>query len=251
MIRFTTRLVIAALFCAAALTSFTPTTAHAGEKWELISTADGVKVYRKEVKGSNMFAFKGVMTANVHFARVARVFSTSKLRRTWVDRWAADKDLKVHNSKERTYYIRFGLPWPVSDRDYVLNTKATLDVKRRIMTARIRSVNFPGYGPKSCCVRGKVVGTFYKFEALPGAEKTRLTVEVQTDPRGLLPAWLVNLIQKKWPYKTLTGLVRAAKKPNIQNHPDYVDWHTPYKEPAPVAPTVPAEAPKADKPATP
>lgn len=215
-------------------------TAGSGGSWELVSKDDGVRVSRKQVPGSNMFAFRGVMTANVHFAKVVQVFADSKSRRHWVDRWHSDKELSVKSPLERTYYIRFGLPFPVSDRDYVLHTKAKPNPKRRILTAYIKSVNHPAGGKKSCCVRGNVVGTYYKFEALPNSERTRLTVEVHTDPRGMLPAWLVNIIQKKWPYKTLRGLVRQAQKPGTPKHPRFADWHTPYVAPAPPAPPAPA-----------
>ncbi|MCO4762361.1 MAG: hypothetical protein KC502_12700 [Myxococcales bacterium] len=236
---------IALSLMAAVITTLPVESAAASHgKWELVSTKDGVRVTRQKVPGSNMFAFRGVMTANVHIAKVIAVFANPKSRSKWVDLWDDDQELHVVSKLERKYWIRFNLPFPVSDRDYVLRTKATLFEKKRIFTAKIHSIKHPRAKKKSCCVRGKVERTYYKFEGLPG-ERTRLTVEVHTDPKGMLPAWLVNMIQKGWPNKTLKGLVRVAKGKNVKLHPDFVDWHTAYKPPAPPTPVAPPAAPAA------
>ncbi len=204
--------------------------------WESIGTKQGVKVWRMEVPGSNKLAFRGELVADIHIGKVLATFGDSKSRRLWVDRWAADQELEVRSKLERTYWIRFGLPFPVSDRDYVLHTKAEVDEGRRQVIARIKSVSHPNKGEDDCCVRGLVAQTYYRFEALPGAEKTRLVVEVQTDPKGMLPGWVVNVIQKDWPVKTLTGLVNAARRQTVTPAAEYAEWHKPPVAPA-AAPT--------------
>ncbi len=213
----------------------------AAAQWEQVGTKDGVRVARMAVPGSSKLAFRGETVANIHIGRVLQVFADSGSRKYWVDRWKSDRELEVKSSLERTYWIRFGLPFPVSDRDYVLHTKAEVDAARRVVTARIKSVDHPGKGIDDCCVRGLVAGTFYRFEALPG-EKTRLTVEVQTDPKGMLPSWLVNLIQKDWPVKTLNGLIAASRRPSVTVNPNFADWHNPPPAPAEATPA-PSAAP--------
>lgn len=217
--------------------------------WELVSNSDGVRVTRKRVPGSNMLAFRGVMVANVSIGKIIAIFVNSKKRRQWVDRWDADRELHIKGPLERTYWIRFDLPFPVSDRDYVLHVKGSRYVKKRVFAARIHSVRHKGAPSRSGAVRGKVESTYYRFQALPNG-RTKLTVEVHTDPKGMLPAWLVNLIQKKWPYKTLRGLVKVAKGATVKPHPDYLDWHTPYVAP-PAAPAPAPAPPTPSAPATP
>lgn len=212
--------------------------------WENVGTKQGVRVSRMAVEGSSKFAFRGEYVANVHIGRVAQVFADPGSRRHWVDRWAADKELDSKGPFDRTYWIRFGLPFPVSDRDYVLHTRGELDAGKRVIVARIKSVNHPAKGEDSCCVRGNVTTTYYKFEAIPGAERTKLTVEVHTDPKGMLPGWLVNLIQKDWPVKTLTALAAAAQRPGVATLADCTDWHRPAEVvPAPAPGPAPAQAP--------
>ena len=112
----------------------------------------------------------------------------------------------------------------MSDRDYVLQVNGEVDSRARVLTARIHSVEMESKPPKDCCVRATVFETYYRFEAIPGMGKTRVAVEVHTDPKGWIPTWLVNIVQKNWPRKTLTNLIAAAKEPNVPSHPDYKSW---------------------------
>ncbi len=192
--------------------------------WENVGTFDGVKVWRKQVPGSELFAFKGEITANLHIGKIMTTFLDRDQRKFWVDRFAEQKMLEKPNPYAETYWIHFSLPFPISDRDYVLKADGQADNNARVFTARIKSVVDGRKGADDCCVRAEAKNTYYRFEALPGGEKTKLTVEVHTDPKGALPDWLINLIQKKWPSKTLSGLINRAKAQN-QIQPEFATWH--------------------------
>lgn len=194
-------------------------------EWETISKpGDSVTVYRKQVPGSSVLAFKGITTVDLHIGKLLTVYTDSSTQKDWVDRFDSSGDLRIITSLERTYWIRFGLPFPISDRDYVLNINGNLDHANRVFVADLKSVEDPERPEDDCCVRGIAFGTYYKFEALPG-EKTRLTVEVHTDPMGLLPAWFVNLIQKGWPAKTLGGLVERSRRKDVRIYAGMENWH--------------------------
>jgi len=195
-------------------------------KWEPVGVFDGVTVSRMEIPGRPLFAFRGEIVAPIHIGTLMATFVDGSERKNWVDRYAMHEQLEKTEEWSETYWIRFGLPFPISDRDYVLRFEAERDAQNRRVTSIVKSVESSKKGPQDCCLRAVVENTFYQFEAIPGREKTRLIVEVRTDPKGLLPSWLVNLIQKKWPSKTLSGLVRASKA-NGKMHPAFADWHKP------------------------
>ena len=187
--------------------------------WEKIGTFDNVKVSRKTVKGSPLFAFRGITEANIPLDILIGTFTDPKQRRHWVDRYDEHVTFKKTELSE-TYWIHFKLP-VVSDRDYVLKSDAIVDKDKGIIQVKIKSVKHDKYPPK-CCVRAEVKGTYYKFTAL-SPTRTRLEVEVHTDPKGLLPSWVVNLIQEKWPSKTLSRLITHALK-NKVSHPSTKAW---------------------------
>jgi len=183
-----------------------------------------VKVFKMEVPGSPLFAFKGEIVAPIHIGKIMSTFTDASQRKEWVDRYYAQESLFKDRPLAERYWIRFDLPFPILDRDYVMEFEAVPNAATRTILSTVKSTVDPKKPEQECCVRAVVEGTFYKFEAVPGKEETRMTVEVRTNPKGLLPGWLVNLIQKKWPSKTLSGLIRASEK-NNKIHPDFADWH--------------------------
>lgn len=196
-------------------------------KWEYIGTTNNVKVSRMQVPGSEVFAFRGEIVADIHIGTLMRVFIDSKQRKHWVDRYSDHKTIERTDTMEK-YWIKFGLPFPVSNRDYVLQTDLKLDADKKVATADVRSIVDPRKPEDSCCVRAEAYSTYYRFEALPseaGKEKTRMIVEVHTDPKGMLPNWLVNRIQKDWPSKTLGGLLKHSKKAAQSPLPLLSTWH--------------------------
>ena len=60
-------------------------------------------------------------------------------------------------------------------------------------------------------VRGQLDRLVYKLEKLE-SNQTRVTVEIMVNPKGLLPNFMVNLIQKEWPITTLRKLNSQALK---------------------------------------
>ena len=233
------------LWIAVLLVPALPRMAHADQAWEYIGTWDGVKVSRKTVAGSDVMAFRGDTVAPVHIGKLIAAFIDRNQRKFWVDRFADQQTLEVISPLSEIYWIRFGLPFPITDRDYVFRADSTNDAAHHVFTAKIKSVNDPRKGPDDCCVRAIAYGTFYRFEALPG-EKTRMIVEVHTDPKGAIPDWLVNIIQKKWPSKTLSALIRHSARPGAPMMPEYANWHDappPVAMPVPVPVPVPVPAP--------
>jgi hypothetical protein len=188
--------------------------------WEDEGVIKGVHVWSAEEPGSGVMSFKGEIVAPVHIQKLVAVFADSSQRKHWVDRFADFRTIEKPSALSEIYWIKFKLPAMISNRDYVLRADGEVDAGNHVFTAKIKSVPDKRKGEDDCCVRATVNRTFYRFTALKavnGQPRTKLEVEVNTDPKGLLPNWLVNLIQKEWPSKTLNGLLRhtaaAAGKP--------------------------------------
>ena len=216
-----TRHLVQSILIAMTVVCFYSSSALAKE-WESVGTFDNVKVSRKIVEGSPLFAFRGVTEADLPLDQIIATFTDPTQRKYWVNRYEEHTTIKKTPLSE-TYWIHFGLPPLVSDRDYVLKSVAQVNEEKGTIEVNIKSITHDDYPPK-CCVRAEVKGTYYKFTAL-SAKRTRLEVEVHTDPKGMLPNWLVNLIQKKWPSKTLSGLIKRARKVN-GSHPKTREWMT-------------------------
>lgn len=194
--------------------------------WELVAEDDGFVTKRMAVEGSPIMAFRGETVVDVPLSKILTVFLDSERRKDWVDRFDATQDVEVVSDLDRVYWIRFELPFPLSDRDYLLRATGDMDPDNRVFVANIRSVNHPNRGEDDCCVRAEAFRTYYRFQALPGENKTKIEVEVHTDPKGMLPGWLVNMVQEDWPQKTLLSLAREAGKDEIPSHKKFVGWES-------------------------
>jgi hypothetical protein len=201
---------------------------HAAPAWQDVGDINGVHVWKRDEPGSGVTSFRGEMVAPVHIGKLIAVMQDRDQRKNWVDRFHSSTLIEKPGPFSEIYWIRFKLPAVISDRDYVLRADGAADDANHVFTIEIKSVNDPRKGPDDCCTRAVINRAFYKFTALKavnGVPQTKIEVEVNTDPKGLLPNWLVNMIQKEWPSKTLNNLVRYTKSSNAQPLPQLASWH--------------------------
>ena len=177
------------------------------------------------------------MVTDISIAELMTVFLDTERRKDWVDKFQSSNDLSVDGEFEKTYYIRFDLPFPITDRDYVLNAVGKIDEANRVVTTLIKSVDHDKKPADDCCVRANALGTFYRFAQLPNG-KPSLRSRSHTDPKGNLPSWLVNVIQKSWPRRPYRRWSAKHARTYPSTRP-FAHWDAPA-----VSPTLIAKEPK-------
>lgn len=208
-----TALLLALLLTMSTLGATQPTTAPA---WEALDTEDGIEVFRREVPGSPLVAFKGVTTIDAPLDKILWVLVDNEHKTEWVDMCSESRVLEQVNEHEFVIYQRFSLPWYLSDRDYVYSGRAVREADGSVRLL-LQSCEHPD-APETVGVRGRLVESCYVLMPL-GPNRTRLSVEIQTDPCGMVPDWLVNLVQKEWPLKTLRGIRRQVGEDYCGTYP--------------------------------
>ena len=213
-----------------------------GDGWEEINDEDGVKVYAKEYADSPLVGFRGITVMDAPIEKILFVLATNEGREDWVDRLYVSTVLHQESPVEYTMYQAFALPAILSNRDYVYHAKA---VRRGedIVVLEMSSVEHPD-APETVGVRANLIKSRYVMTRL-SPKRTRVDVQIQTDPRGMIPTWLVNLIQKSWPMKTLSGLRTQVAKPFIKAYPMPEDPNAVAVLPKAAAEPVPAGEPAA------
>ncbi|MCW8141125.1 MAG: hypothetical protein KIT58_19670 [Planctomycetota bacterium] len=206
--------VIGATLLAAALMG--PAVAAGEGRWEHIAREQGVDVYRRAVSGSDLVAFKGVAEVEAPLTRVLWVLADNDRRTEWIDLCAESRVLERVSDHESVIYQRYALPWYLSDRDYVFRARAALEADG-VVRLRMVSVEHPA-APPTVGVRARRLESTYVLTPL-GERRTRVEVEIHTDPCGLVPDWLVNVVQKRWPLATLQGIRRQVRRPDAGEHP--------------------------------
>ena len=199
--------------------------AHADTpKWEMFDEEDGIRMYRHDVAGSSIVALRGEGFVAAPIARVASVLADRKRSPEWIDRLVKTKVLRQISDTETINWNHIKTPTPLKDRDFVFKTVITTDPAKKQVVFSYYSVTdalAPEYDDyvRGSFKSGKFELTMVERKNKDGSKTkgTLVVAEVEVDPRGSVPTFIVNMVQKSWPYKTLTALRKQVAKPDIKD----------------------------------
>ena len=186
--------------------------------WEKIGDSDGIGVYRREVAGSPLIAFKGEGYIDASIVRVASVLVDSDRAPEWVDSLTESKIIRWVSETETVHYDHIGTPFVLKDRDFVSTCKLEFDPSRKNVTLKINAVK-DALAPQTSYVRGELLHSSFSLTSAERGAKTFVVAEIHADPKGSVAHWIVNLFQKRWPHNTMTRLRAQVAKPDIKEHP--------------------------------
>jgi len=175
--------------------------------WEKMAEEDGAVAYTMDT-GTSVVAFRGVTTIDGPIDVIMSVLLDNKRKHRWVDRLVISEVVHRHSDTELDVYQHFDLPWPISDRDYYYKAKLTKhhNGAQKLVLRSLPSEHLPSVG-----IRAELIESSYLLIPMSDT-KTMVQVEIFTDPKGRLPTWLVKLVKKKWPIKTLNGIKSEVER---------------------------------------
>jgi hypothetical protein len=190
----------------------------AADAWTKIDDSDGITIYRREVPGSDVIAFKGEGVVYAPLVRVASVVFDTSRATEWIDSLVEARVVRRMSDTEYVEYDHVKTPPLLKDRDFVTLNKLEYDPARRAITIRLHSTTDPAAPPTSY-VRGELVSSTFVLTPTADGKGTRVVGDVHADPRGSLPSWIVNFFQKDWPRSTFKSLRTQVAKANIVENP--------------------------------
>jgi len=183
--------------------------------WTLKLDKDGIKIYTKNVENSSFKAIKTVCTISSSLSVLTAVLLDINSSVDWVYATKSCTLLKQISPSELFYYSEVNVPWPISNRDFIVRLKVTQDEKTKIVT--VDGENRPAFLPeKKNIVRIKQCYSRWLIEPLHNGE-VKVEYELQVDPGGSVPAWLINMFATKGPYESFKKLRIQVKKPLYNN----------------------------------
>jgi hypothetical protein len=178
------------------------------EDWQVAKDEGGIKVSLSEVAGSKYKAYRGEVVINASIARLRSLQEDVAGACAWVHECKSQKLLKHEGNKAWTY-TQFNTPWPVTPRDSVLEVTTEQGADGSLMR---KLEGQPTYIPEEPgFVRVSQVQGYWKLLPM-GADKTRVTYQVHTEPGGSVPSWLANKFVVDAPFNTLKALKERAEK---------------------------------------
>lgn len=184
--------------------------------WEEIANEDGIRVFRREMEGSSFKGLKGIGVVDAPIAKVSAVLDDTTRRMEWVANSRDCRTLKRINDFERIEYNQVVVPWPFQDRDFVFHASVSVNPQAREIRILMKSVEEEKLMPKrSGVVRGIIHQSNYLLREIDGGKRTLISVEVEADPAGEIPSWLVNTFQKGWARHMILGIREQVQKEGI------------------------------------
>ena len=152
-----------------------------------------------------VFKAEALLDAPIEAVMAVMVNPTSCME--WVLNCSESYGVGKGNFNDRHAYSVNDMPWPVTDRDYVLHIRTQGDEASEQITMKMSAISGKR-AENSNRVRVDRSDTLYRF--IPEDNKTRMIWLQHTDPNGSLPGWLVNTLLVDIPMSSIEELERVS-----------------------------------------
>jgi len=192
--------------------------------WNLCYDEDGIKVWDQKVASSEINIVKvRTIFKNIEALTLYDVFHDAAYRREWDENMIDGHEFEQLDPNNDIGYYSVKCPAPLTNRDFV--NQRSWRVKDNTYVIKNHSVNYPKCGEKKGFIRARSIRTGYYVLALEtgGCQLTYLT---QGDVKGNIPAFISNLVTKKFAPKIVGKIAKAA-----QGYPTWKKTHNPDDHP--------------------
>jgi len=179
-------------------------------EWELRKNKHGIKVFSREVKNWRFKELKAVMIVDFPIKMVVDQLRAIEDYPGWV--YSCDESQIISESKNKiVYYLNFDAPWPVKDRDIVIESE--IEEFKSI-------VKLKGEGTHTYLAEtgGSVRIPYFHSEytiRIIDQNTTEINYQVKLDPGGWLPSWIVNLASNQGPYLSFYNLKKKLQREGV------------------------------------
>ena len=185
----------------------------ANTPWVLKKDANGIQVFVRDTPGSALKSFKGVINIPARITSLVAVIEDTKAYPQLLHHCKTARTIKEVGNNQSYKYIVTSMPWPVKDRDMIVHS--VMQQNKQSKQVEIKMKASPKTLPlKTGRVRiSKMIG---RWLLIPEKSGTKVIYEMNVDPAGNLPKFLVNALSTDMPFNTLNNLRTLVKRPAYQ-----------------------------------
>jgi len=181
--------------------------------WEEVYTKDGITVYSQKSKHSSIVGFKAEAVLVAPLENILATLRDVEGTINWAPNITEKSTIKEFSDLKAITYTNNDLPWPAADRDMVQMNELRLDEENKYLVVDTYSIKDDVYPFAEDTVRANVTFGTLQFRRKGAHSSVLMTLLV--DPKGSLPIWLVNMLQKRLPYQFLIALEKEAVKSKV------------------------------------
>ena len=190
----------------------TPQISHGSQIiWEINSDYDNIQTFRQSNYSGRIIPIKAQYVLRDPLEEIAAVLADTPAKVHWVPRMADAKVLKMISPYHRIEHLTMDMPWPSSDRDVVVDIKVKIprqgDLEIIVKSLPDSMAQFP---PQPGVVRAEVYSANMTLKSRQSGE-IFVVAEAHSDPKGNIPAWIINFIQDDLLRKTIANMITRIK----------------------------------------
>jgi hypothetical protein len=198
------------LFSTSCFILFLSATSFSQNNWVLKLDKEDIRVYTKSIDNSPFKAVRTVCTIEASLSRLTAVLLDINNSADWVYATKSCSLIKQSSPSELFYYSEVNVPWPASNRDYIVQLKVSQDEKTKVIT--VEGVNKPTFLPENKDVV-RIHQSYSKWLIEPLKNGlVKVDYLLQVDPGGTVPAWLINMFATRGPFESFKNLRMQVKK---------------------------------------
>jgi hypothetical protein len=182
--------------------------AAAQGKWELKKDENGIAVYTRKAATGNVKELRVMCELDATKAQLVNTLLDIGDYNDWVYSNKKSVILKTVGPQRIIYYTQSHLPWPIKDRDLVVE----LDINPTLEVLNVQAKSLPAYLPKNNnFIRVPYSLATWRVTQAPN-NKLKVDYTFSVDPGGSIPAWIVNATMAIGPYNSFVKLKEVLKK---------------------------------------
>ncbi|HWZ16727.1 MAG TPA: START domain-containing protein [Mucilaginibacter sp.] len=181
--------------------------ATAQGRWELKKDENGIEVYTRKAATGNVKELRVTCELDATRAQLINTLLDIPDYNDWVYSNKKSVILKTLGPQRVIYYTQSHLPWPIKDRDLVVE----LDINPTPEILNVQAKSLPAYLPKNNnFIRVPYSLATWKVTQAPN-NKLKVDYTFSVDPGGSIPAWIVNATMAIGPYNSFVKLKEVLK----------------------------------------
>ena len=174
--------------------------------WKKVKEVEGITVYTRPVEGSDLDEFMGQTLIDAPVEVLNDILEDVPALTRWMYNCKTSYVIERTGKDRAIVYNETFAPWPVENRDVVVESNTRREANRVIRS--FRAVSHAKMPPKKGVVRITDMDGAWVFESR--GEKTFVTYRVRSHPGGSIPPSIANWTSIKLPVDTLQGLRRMT-----------------------------------------
>jgi START domain len=189
--------------------------------WVLKKNKDGIAVYTAKLDDSKFKSIRVICELQGSLSQLVAILMQPNLQPEWVVATKQANLVKQISNARIYYYAEAALPWPMNNRDMVIDLNMSQNPVSKLLTIHANTIDniLPLKEGKQ---RVPISQATWQVQPLSN-NRISIDYQIKIDPGGGIPPWMVNLFITKAPFESFKNLSKLLLDKRFQDqHFDFL-----------------------------